>query len=663
MDDIAFFDSSKSSHRGGIYGDTSRNENPPSSFPESPSPTEDDRTTASEPVIDTVPPVTSSSPEPKAPLQRSHSAEEAESSKTSDPAPGLTRPATVNASGYSSNNSNASSSSATKRKSWFSAAKEGGNDDPFGDVYDDGYSRGRPNGVDPMRRSPSPHNLNGVTTSETEVQNDRHLSPAPDRSALSHRSQSTSSQGPSEPPSVEDTSSTSAPSESLLSAFRSRSPSLSLSKNGTSSGSNFFQTLKSRDKQAISNTAKEAMRKWGVNWGSLKKDNVSTVTTSDQDTSADPTKRAQTPEQPVQKPRPSYAEVRAAVEQRRERERAETEGPGVSDSQTTLHVGYGHTRSRSTSSSAPSVDQQRSASPAYLGGASLSPSTSPRPPVPVEDERLDVPSRPPSPRARTLSHRSTGPAETGSLPDEVEHPSDVPLHTRPPQPKMMTIPGIHASHRGEVMSMGYAPPPPAPSEPKKAPAIQSFTRLWNKSASSSGQPQVQSGFTGNDQDANSTPSTSSGSPPRPEIPSMSSANKSPGSPPTLPSRPIPPPLPPRSNTMHAVQTKPDSPRAADTDQGASPASAALQSIVSKDRTKRESLGKAPPSPTRREDSVADHTVSDQQGSGVVNLDSDSAVDPFADNLFVPSDVGVDDDGTDVAPKPPALPPRRIQASA
>ncbi|KAK7686569.1 hypothetical protein QCA50_010169 [Cerrena zonata] len=224
---------------------------------------------------------------------------------------------------------------------------------------------------------------------------------------------------------------------------------------------------------------------------------------------------------------------------------------------------------------------------------------------------------------------------------------------------MMTIPGIHASHRGEVMSMGYAPPPVVPSEPKKAPAIQSISRLWNKSTTP-GQPQTQIGFTGNDQDANSTPLASSSSPPRPEIPTTSSTTKSPGSPPPLPSRPIPPPLPPRSNTTHAVQTKPDSPRAGDTDQGTSPASAALQSIVSKDRSKRESLGNltsnsTPPSPGRREDPAGDDTVSDRPVS--VNLDGgDSAVPSIPDSSFTPTDM-------EVSPKPPSLPPRRIQASA
>ncbi|KAK7686568.1 hypothetical protein QCA50_010168 [Cerrena zonata] len=143
-----------------------------------------------------------------------------------------------------------------------------------------------------MRRSSSPHSLNGVNTPDAEDQsNKQHLNPVPVRAALSNRSLSSSSQGASEPSSSSvDDSSTSAPSESLLAAFRSRSPSISLPKkdNGVSTGSNFFQTLKSRDKQAISNTAKEAMRKWGVNWGGLKKDSMPTVNPSDQDTSPDP---------------------------------------------------------------------------------------------------------------------------------------------------------------------------------------------------------------------------------------------------------------------------------------------------------------------------------------------------------------------------------------
>ena len=45
----------------------------------------------------------------------------------------------------------------------------------------------------------------------------------------------------------------------------------------------------------------------------------------------------------------------------------------------------------------------------------------------------------------------------------------------------MTIPGIHASHRNDVMSMGYAPPTPSQSaihEPKRTPTIQSMYRLF-----------------------------------------------------------------------------------------------------------------------------------------------------------------------------------------
>ena len=45
----------------------------------------------------------------------------------------------------------------------------------------------------------------------------------------------------------------------------------------------------------------------------------------------------------------------------------------------------------------------------------------------------------------------------------------------------MTIPGIHASHRNDAMSMEYAPPTSSQSalpEPKQTPMIQSMYRLF-----------------------------------------------------------------------------------------------------------------------------------------------------------------------------------------
>ncbi|CAL1694279.1 unnamed protein product [Somion occarium] len=656
MDDIAFFESLQYSRRGGIYAEASRSEKAPSLFPE---PHEEERVPASEPLTESTTPLRSPSPEPKLPLHRSHSAEEAqsESLKIVEPA-SLPRPVTFNATGIAMKNSSSSSSStSTKRRSWLTAVREPSSDDPFSDTYEEPHSRGRQNGVDNTHRTPSLHDRNGAGPSASQPHNQEgesisQLKPIPIRRTSSRRSQSSSTHGAaSEPSSVEDAS-THMNSDSLLSAFHSRSPSGSApKKEGPLGSSTFFQTLKSRDKQAISNTAKEAMRKWGVNWGGLKKDNAPTITSSGDEGQEAEHRHADEPG--AQKHRPSYAEVRAAVEQRKERERTHGDHFGPSDSEATLQ-GV-HTRSR-PGSSGVSSDGHRSPSPTYLSGASLSPSTSPRPPV--EDVHADT-SLPISPRPRTTSRLSNTRPEgdsgtTGSLPDEVEHPSDIPIHTRPPQPKTMTIPGIHASHRGEVMSMGYAPPP-VPSEPKKAPAIQSVYRLWKNNTAPGQQgpqspPQVQTGFAGNDQDALPAPSTSSG----------------PSSQPEVAPRPIPPPLPPRSNTAHALQTKAESSRAVESEPGTSPASAALQSIVSKDRNKRESIGpmtssSIPPSPGRREEAT-DHVVSS-------SIDGVST----AASTFIPGStptasastpaLSTVEAGANVSPKPPALPPRRVQASA
>ncbi|KAF7347443.1 hypothetical protein MVEN_01500300 [Mycena venus] len=207
----------------------------------------------------------------------------------------------------------------------------------------------------------------------------------------------------------------------------------------------------------------------------------------------------------------------------------------------------------------PGRPSQNGSSPSFMARAAT---------VAVENAKRSSPS---VSRSNTLE-----PSEAPSTPS--------PIHMQP-QAKMMTIPGIHASHRGEVMSMGYvAPQPPSPSPEAKVknPAIQSVYRLWKSPAasaevSSDAAPEVVSSSSSSSSSSR-TPTADEGSKPLPV----------PGSPPM---RPTPPPLPPRTGRTPSLSnvSRPelDPPRLSETPQPS--ASEALQSISVRDRDKRASL--------------------------------------------------------------------------
>lgn len=460
------------------------------------------------------------------------------------------------------------------------------------------------------------------------------------RASSNTRSSSSHSRSSSPPrePSRNEPSSSSVQSDSLLAGFRSKSPGQSSRTPVTSPTSNFFQTLKSRDKQAISNTAKEAMRKWGVNWGGLKKD---APANSEEPVDGEAQKQS---DSKTHKPRPSYAEVRAAVAQRKGGNAETLLVP--SEPVTIPHTPEGKRRTTSISS----LQGQGGTSGRSVGDTS-SPSTSPRPDTltaeaQTQPRSISPSSSPQPPRKRTTSHHSQFSGEgTASLSDEDEHPAQ-PIQTQPPAPKAMTIPGIHASHRGEVMSMGYAPPPAPSTGQKLAPSIQTVYRLW-KSPTGTGEqdalsesgPHTQSGFTGRDQD--DVPSSST-------APSRGDASSSPALPQLA--RPVPPPLPPRSQSTHAVQLLSEPPKhPPELDRSSPPASATLQSIVSRDDSKRASLEPVPSpssSPGRPVRSENDERGAQEQPSVTVG-------NPSADDQMTPDNAS--------KPKPPALPPRRTPA--
>lgn len=635
MDDISFFESIKYQHRGGIWADASRAHADTSYGPMQ---EEDDETkpsgSASSTDLSKSTPADSEHP----PVQRSCTVDEAqtEAKVVNDPQEAymdLRRTTTA----VSLPNSPAANvlTNSRRRRTWLGAPDEEDGDELKLDDGDEADRRGRTSDSErtPTRRSSStPLALAEDATQQQPTEapplREEYLAPSVSRRSSSQHSQ-LSERGTSG--SATDEESASGPGDSSSSSWRSKSPGLGSTpnrpNNATSSTAAFLQTLKSRagDKQALSNTAKEAMRKWGVNWSGLRKEN--TTNTHNEDV-ADGASTPQNDTRPrtnsaAHRARPSYAEVRAAVERRHQ---GNSLGADLhSDSISIPQDGNGKERARSVSPS-PAEDAGSSSSELSY----LAPPSTDTPHKP--DSRSSSPAF-----ERTASGRSV----PGLMVEESEERPAAPIHTQPPQARTMTIPGIHASHRGEVMSMGYAPSPPPPEQ--KKPAIQSVYRLWNKTpsqtsrgAESAAVTQTETGFAGRDQDASAAASAAtSDAQAQPEV--------------ITPRPVVPPPLPPRS----VSGTLGRSSGAAVTVQGAGPsaASAALQSIVSKDRSKRASL-EPPPSSGPYEDAVG------TTGSGSLQTPAANSKPGGADGPGgSPTQSGT--------PKPrlvpPALPPRRPSA--
>ncbi|KAG8219453.1 hypothetical protein J3R82DRAFT_380 [Butyriboletus roseoflavus] len=284
----------------------------------------------------------------------------------------------------------------------------------------------------------------------------------------------------------------------------------------TTTTSSFLSTLKSKagDKQALSNTAKEAMRKWGV-WG-LKKDNVGNPPSDDLSDvgPSDHRLRAES--------------TRAVVIERREREQSER----MNGSTSPIPIPQASSGEKGRSSS---LSGGRMTS--YSSGSS-SPGL-----------------------ARSLGENvSNDPFKDRDFTEAAEEsPAPSLIHTQPSQARTMTIPGIHASHRGDVMSLGnVAPVSPALESKHKGPTIQSMQVKKHKLLLL---PHLGVAET-NDRNPDVAPLSLT-----PEV-----------NPPPL--RPVPPPLPPRTISSvavrHAAETAEDSSVVA----SASAASRALKSIAS-----------------------------------------------------------------------------------
>lgn len=250
------------------------------------------------------------------------------------------------------------------------------------------------------------------------------------------------------------------------------------------SASSFLSTLRTGDGRAIKDTAKEMARKLG-NW---RKDWI----TSSKEPAPDNSRA--TKDGSSSMIHANYADVRAAVVERKGREKMAlrdatemttpgTAGNEVSDTPDTL------------------------ANKDVMASSSLS-----LPPPPLEHSRRSLS------RGRTVTEIDDAPLESPVTPILVQ-----------PQGKTMTIPGIHANRRGEVMALGYLAPPPVADKNKN----NSFVHRLLKSPALTDEPSqdpidVISGTLGTDEDI--IPMTVG--------PSMGGAASQ--------TRPMPPPLPPRS---------------------------------------------------------------------------------------------------------------------
>ncbi|CAE6471991.1 unnamed protein product [Rhizoctonia solani] len=202
-------------------------------------------------------------------------------------------------------------------------------------------------------------------------------------------------------------------------------------------GANSFLTAwKSRtaDKQALNNAAKEAMKKWSVGWNNLKR----------------------------------------GVEEERERRRstnnnggANTSGSthgdtsGIEDEGSGSDAGMGGVGSAKKSTGKTYAELRAEVMSRREGGVTSDSSTQSSSPKPRPTSLSVVPSAP-----RTTTEVQIGsPGLFDSPKPVIEQPK--PIGVQPGRAATMMIPGIHASHQGEVMSLGsVATPTESPNKDK-----------------------------------------------------------------------------------------------------------------------------------------------------------------------------------------------------
>jgi hypothetical protein len=483
-------------------------------------------------------------------------------------------------------------------------------------------------------------------------------------------------------PSTSRTRSLSSTSQKVFSADPDDGSALSITSRDTGSSklsntSSFLASLKSKavDKQVLSNTAKEAMRKWSANWTGFKKEHMSgfnhTVENAPDGDSAQP-QGGLSLFAPAK--RTNYADIRAAVAGRREKTHSSAVDQNSDAGSSTPRKSYD--ASDSDVQEGPSTPSRAS---------SFSRATSPSISAQAAGLfRKDLSRAMPSPpRVTTDVHVPEVPSPAASNPREAFSPPAPPIQAppikvQPSQGASMTIPGIHASHRNEVMSMGYAPPPPerpvTPDPKVLTPTIQSMYRLFKT-------PSGNSTATGSSaEDApNATGSAGDlvqnlgveGASSRPSTPNKPA--DSPAATPSLPAeiKRTPPPLPPRSNSkpLTTLVNPSDPPTSSQPDADrmitSSSASEALKLIATQDEENRRAAQSAS-GDLRKRDSL---TLGRGRRSSTFGFDEpDAASIQERERVSLdasPGDAAVNEVSSADKPvkrTPPPLPPRREQST-
>jgi len=551
MDDVSFFSSSDYSHRGGIWADAARRERQPTTMDGTTDPNvhlpqvqvETGQGSLSTTLVSPLPPTHDqnflASTENNRDLDQEHPGDgprKDESFEASSPPRSITSAIAQTSS---------TSSSASRRRSWFLPAREEDSNtesEPSPPRADDASSRGRPEITHDLSSSPrSVSSLSDTGPDPYDTRSEPSLlpktpPPPPRRRGLPQQQLETDETAP-------------APSRSPQSLLGRAGTSGTIGSNGPTTSS-FFSTLKARatDKEALSQSAKETMKKWSANWANLKKGSP--------DDSAPGTDDGQPKGS-------SFAEIRRNVEERH-RTIITSGNPAAGTKDTPSSNATGNTP-------APPRTQGGSRRLSIPGGLSTGSSTS----------NSDLPGNPVS--QDTLADRDDSSREREGETDVTPPaPAPHPIYTQPSAPKMMMIPGIHASHRGEVQSMGYVAPTPEPAELKlKAPAIQSVYRLWKNPGSSQTMPPASKEPTESlhwgGGDAGPPPSQSDLPVSKPSLSASSSPNLKRG---------VAPPLPARPAAIRPLETSVTRASPDPAEFGNLTASAALKSIVSQDSGSR-----------------------------------------------------------------------------
>ncbi|KAI0043525.1 hypothetical protein FA95DRAFT_1597905, partial [Auriscalpium vulgare] len=511
MDDIAFFDSSKYQHRGGIWPDAGRREKPVSTGTGHHKHSHSDHTHT--PVADDDA-STVSAPPPNVdatlatpatdhltaahPLKRSRSVGELRVDDRS-PSPTLKHAATeANPADHLPTVS--TPSSAKSQHHWFTHEDSHHvADDPETISLSDADSK----------HDKKKHRLPQLKHSSTTLTTDSSHSGGSKKkrflgvrksSRPSSPSQGTLSRTPSPVPSLEN----------LHASSSSRLDSGSTKSVASSSQSSLLSTLKRNDTQASNHTAKEVIKKWTATWAGKKKHHNGTDHGEDMPDGEDHRNKHhlgkhKDNEQKEKAGKTTYAEMRAAVEERREKEnghlrrKSESTSSPVSVPEVYRKSRAGSLSSQSVTGSLASVEASSSSNSSYTMGSEGSHTPSPDtaatlsyrvPPPPVQ---LAVRQPSPSPRPGSANGRPS--SSSGLEPDGpttiISPPTPVtaPIRQQPAQARTMTIPGIHASHKGEVQAMGYVPPAPQPAPPTESvlSSVQGVYRLWKQNASAESQ--------------------------------------------------------------------------------------------------------------------------------------------------------------------------------